>query len=90
MGIFALFPCGSKHFWGYRDTFMLIGKATSDLLASVFEQLLYWSLLVEEAIDKRAVGAIFQQTSHQIGKQISVVADGGVDAHRDGSASGLS
>ena len=84
MGVHALFPHCSKHLRGHGNAFVLVGEAAIDLLASVFKQLFYRGLFVEEAIDKGAVGAVFQQSAHQVGKQVPMVADGGVDAHRDG------
>ena len=63
---------------------MLVGETAINLLAVIFEQLFYRCLFVEEAIDKGAVGAIFQQSSHQVGKQVAVVADGGIDTHWNG------
>ncbi len=36
--------------------------------------------LVDDAVDERSVGAVFEQAAHQIGEQFLVAADRGVDA----------
>ena len=37
-------------------------------MAGVIQQLLHWGLMVEKAVDKGAVGAIFQEAPHQVGQ----------------------
>ena len=46
------------------------------------EQRLHVDLRVGELVHEGRVGAVLQQPAHQVGQQVAVLADRGVDAHR--------
>ena len=53
-----------------------------DLCKRVGDHLVQGNLPVHEAVDERGIGAVFEQSPHQIGEQFFVRAHRGVDADR--------
>ena len=61
------------------------GAALGDgALQGIPHQFMHRRLAVQEAIDEGAVGAVFQEPTHQVGEQVPVRADGGVHPQAHG------
>ncbi|MFO1169649.1 MAG: hypothetical protein U1E49_01620 [Hyphomicrobiaceae bacterium] len=65
---------------------MRFGIVRLRLLDRIADDLGDGELVVGQAIDERRVGAVLEQTADEIGEQILVLADGGIDAGRRGRA----
>ncbi len=59
---------------------MRLGGAGAHRLARIGDEILDRHRLIDDAVDERGVGAVFEQASHQIRQQILVAADRCVDA----------
>ncbi len=66
---------------GYGQPRMRIGLQAFDLRYGIADDLGDGHLLIHEAIHEGSIGAVFEQSPHQVGQQILVLAHGRVNAH---------
>lgn len=55
------------------------GRAGFKGINRVLDQAFHWTVGIDQAVDKRAVGTVFQQTAYQVRQQIFMATDRCID-----------